>query len=177
MTQIATEKNKKRKQPLGFYVAIALAAIAVVLAGFFAFKYFQEGSSGRDPNAALGQLSGKTQEEVQAELDRMVEEGMFNISIASSIVLQDGMAEGDVCIENIPSNRYLMQVEITRDDTGETLYKTGLIEPNHHIQSAKLDVDLDAGTYPCTAVFYAHDAETEELVGQAAAKISITVKS
>ena len=87
----------------------------------------------------------------------------------------DRTAEGDVRIENVPSNHYLMQVKVVRDDTGEAVYRTGMIEPNHHIQRARLDVDLDAGSYPCTAVFYAYEPDTEEPVGQAAAKMTVVV--
>ena len=100
---------------------------------------------------------------------------MFNISIASYVEFPEGTAEGEVRIENVPSNHYLMQVEVVRDDTGESVYRTGMIEPNHHIQRARLDADLDVGSYPCTAVFYAFESDTEEPVGQAAAKMTIVV--
>lgn len=166
---------KRPPLPPVFYVALVVAVVAVLVACFFAFRSCSPSSEGRDPNAALGQLEGKTQEEIQAELDRIVEEGMFNISISSIVKFEDGQSEGDLRIENVPNNPYLMKVEISRDDTGEVVYASGMIEPNHHIQSAKLSVDLDAGDYPCTAVFYAHDPETEELVGQAAAKLTISV--
>lgn len=172
------EKQAKRKQTPAFYIVLVIAVLAIVVAGFLVFRtFFADQSSTRDPNAALGQLANKSQDEVQAELNRAVEEGMFNISIAPVVDMADGQSEAELRIENVPGNRYLMQVEIARDDTGEVVYKTGLIEPNHHIQRTKLDADLDAGTYPCTASFYAHDVDTEELIGQAAAKMTITVQS
>lgn len=164
-------------KPKSFYVAVGLAILALLAALALAFALFSHNGAGRDPNASVGQLEGKTQEEIQAELDRIVEEGMFNISIASYIQLEDGASEAELRIENVPNNPYLMKVEITRDDTGETIYTSGIIEPNHHIQKAKLDVDLDAGEYPCTAVFYAHSKDDERLVGQAAAKLTITVQN
>lgn len=160
--------------PPAFYVAVAVAVVAILVAGFFAFRSCSV-PEGRDPNAALGQLEGKTQEEIQAELDRVVEEGMFNISIASTVQMEDGASEAELRIENVPNNPYLMKVEVTRDDTGEAVYASGIIERDRHIQKAPLDVDLDAGEYPCTATFYALNPQTEELVGQAAAKLSITV--
>lgn len=163
------------RKPASFYIAIAVAVLALIVAAVLAFALFAQTGAGRDPNAAVGQLEGKTQEEIQAELDRIVEEGMFNISIASTVQLEDGTSEAELRIENVPNNPYLMKVEITRDDTGDTIYTSGLIEPNHHIQKAKLDVDLDAGDYPCTAVFYAHDKEDEHLIGQAAAKLTVQV--
>ena len=162
-------------KPPALYVAVGVAVVAIVVACVLGFMAFSNTSQGRDPNAALGQLEGKTPEEIQKELDRIVEEGMFNISIASSVEFADGTSEGELRIENVPNNPYLMKVEITRDDTGEAVYTSGMIEPNHHIQKARLDVDLDAGDYPCTAVFYAYGKDDEQLVGQAAAKMTVSV--
>lgn len=178
VVQSAQKQRARGGAPLPpvFYVAVVVAVVAVLVACFFAFRSCAPSSGeGRDPNASLGQLEGKTQEEIQSELDRVVEEGMFNISISSLVKFEDGQSEGELRIENVPNNPYLMKVEITRDDTGDVVYTSGMIEPNHHIQSAKLAVDLDAGDYPCTATFYAHDPETEELIGQAAAKLTISI--
>lgn len=162
-------------RPLGFRIAVALAVVTAVVACAFLYRAYTVPPAERDPNAALGQLDGKTPEEIQAELNRVVEEGMFNVSISSTVSFEDGEAEGELRIENVPGNRYLMKVQITADGTGEVLYTSGLIEPNHHIERARLDVDMEAGTYPCTAVFYAYEPDTEESVGQAAVKMTITV--
>ena len=156
-------------------MAIVLAIVAVIIAVLFAFQSCGGVSGLRDPNGSLGQLEGKTTEEIQAELDRQVEEGMFNISIASNVEFADEQSEGELKIENVPGNRYLMQVTITDDATGQVLYTSGILDPNYHIQKAKLDVDLEPGTYNCTALFTALDPETEEQVGQAAAKMTINV--
>lgn len=163
---------RKRRRRIAAVVVLAV----LILLALFALRMCS-GSAGRDPNAMLGQLNGKTAEQIQAELDRTVEEGMFNISISSRVEFSDGSSEGELRIENVPGNRYLMQVRIKRDDTGETVYATGIVEPNHHIQRARLDVDLDQGTYPCTAEFTALDPGTEEPVGKAAARVEIVVES
>lgn len=175
-THPSEQKPPKKKRGAGFYITIIIAIVALAAAGFFAFQYFDgQKTSTRDPNGIIGQIDGKSEEEIRAELDRMVEEGMFNISIASQVLFDDGQSEGELKIENVPGNRYLMQVDITRDDTGELIYKSGILEPNYHIQTAKLDVDLPAGDYECTATFNALDPETEEQIGQAAARMNIRV--
>lgn len=169
----ADNNGSKKKRGASFWVAIIVAVVAVVLACVLAFTMCSRSARQGDE----GQLDGKTPEEIQAELDRIVEEGMFNISIASMIEFPDGTSPGEVRIENVPGNIYMMKVEVTRDDTNEVIYTTDFIEPNHHVQQDTLDVDLPAGTYDCTAMFYAHDVDTEELIGQAAAKIQIKVLS
>lgn len=165
----------KRKRGKGFWIALVIGVICLAAAGVLAFVLLQGGPSAR--SGTKGQLEGKTEAEIQAELDRIVEEGMFNISIASVVQFADGTSEGELRIENVPGNRYLMKVDITRDDTGETVYTSDMIEPDYHIQRDTLDVDLPAGTYPCTAVFTAYDPETESEVGKAAAQITLQVQS
>ena len=151
---------------------VALAALAIwVLVWLFACN----GSSLFDPTAQTGQAPYKTPEEMQAELDRTVEEGMFNISIASVIQFDDGAASGTAYIENVPGNRYNMRVTIADDDSGEVLYESGVLKPNQYIEDITLVRDLDAGTYPATATFRALDPVTQEEAGSAAAKVTISV--
>ncbi len=172
-TSVPPEEPKRKKRRAAFWIALVIAILAIVAAVVLAFMLLNPAKSSRSGD--LGQLEGKTAAEVQAELDRVVEEGMFNISIASTVELATGTSEGELRIENVPNNNYLMRVEIARDDTGEKIYETDVIEPNHHIQSDVLDADLDPGSYECTATFFALDPETEDEIGQVAAAMRINV--
>lgn len=168
-------KAAKRKRGASFWIALVVVLICIGLAA--ALLMTTLGAPQKSSRAGVpGQLEGKTPEEVQAELDRVVEEGMFNISIASAVLFADGSSPGELRIENVPGNLYLMRVVIRLDDTGQQVYQTDMIEPNNHIQQDTLDVDLDAGTYNATAVFTAYDPDTEDEVGQAAAKITLLVQ-
>lgn len=168
-----------KRRSLAFWVAVAVAVVALIGCVFFAYSAFTASPAKgvRDAGMTQGQLQGKTTEQIQAELDRIVEDGMFNITVNGNIQMASGEDEAELMIENVPGNQYLMQVTITRDDTGEAVYTSGIVDPNYHIQTAKLDVVLSAGDYPCTAIFSALDPETEEEVGQAAAKTTIHVAS
>ncbi len=150
---------------------ILIAIVVWVLVWLFACN----GSSLIDPSAQTGQAPYKSQEEIQAELDRTVEEGMFNISIASVIQFEDGTTPGTAYIENVPGNHYLMQVTITDDDTGDVLYESGVLKPNQYIENITLTKDLDPGTYDTTALFTALDEQTYDEIGHAAAKVTINV--
>lgn len=99
---------------------------------------------------------------------------MFRISIASNIIaIEDGLA--DVRIENNLQNRYVMQVTIALDETGEEIYRTGLIDPGYYIQQAEFSKHLDPGEYDATAVFTALYPDTEEIVGTVGANVKIHV--
>lgn len=172
-----TEKKKKK----GILIVIILAAAAVtaaVAAGLYIGGVFQpETRAERDRAALAGQIPGKSQEDIEATLNRVVAEGMLNIAINPEPVFDSGSAEGNLNIENIPGNHYTMRVRITRDDTGETVYESKLIDPGYYIEKAKLGGTLAKGDYPCTAVFTAMDMETEDEIGTAAAKITIHVSN
>lgn len=164
--------HRRRRSIIAAIVALLVLLLVAGGAGLLL------GSTDRDffdLNAQSGQAPYKTQEEMQAELDRIVEEGMFNISIANVIQFADGTSAGTAYIENVPGNRYLMQVSITLDDSGETVYESKAIKPDSYIGDITLTKDLDSGNYPATATFKALDQESHEEVGQAAAKVTLAV--
>ena len=157
-------------------IIIAVVGGLVAAAAFAVWFFMNPSNAGLfDPNAREGQAPYKTQEEIQAELNRQVEEGMFNISIASVVQFEEGTAPGKAYIENVPGNHYVMQVTITLDDSGETVFETKAIKPGNFIEDITLTKDLDAGSHAATATFTALDSESLEEVGKAAAKINLNV--
>lgn len=101
---------------------LPLVLVSAATAGVFLLKTpnsaKQASASGaRDPNATVGQYEGKSEAEIQAELDKVVQEGMFNISINPDIRMTSGRAEAELRVENIPANHHLMSVTLSRDIT------------------------------------------------------------
>ena len=109
-------------------------------------------------------------------LNEKVEEGMINISMNTSPIFADGTSEGNLMIVNESVNNYPQIVEIVRNDTGETIYKSGGIPVGSKIETAKLSVDLPAGQYECTAMFHNVDPDTGNSLGCAGAIIVITIQ-
>lgn len=169
------QEDKCKKRGAAFWVGTILAILCLLAAGLIVWNMVANAPSERQGD--LGDLSSLNDSEIQAQIDELVENSMFNISIASQVDFPSGTEAGEVKIENPASNSQLMQVRIVRDDSGEEIYETGVIEPNHHIVSDTLAVDLPAGTYPCTAQFYALDPQTEVITGQASARITVNVLS
>jgi len=129
-----------------------------------------------DSSAIEGSLPGKTPEEIEAMLNQIVEEGMFNISIAPVIVFENAQAQGQARIENVPANHYNMSVSISLDQTGETIYESKGIRPGQYIEYITLQKELSPGEYDATAMFTAYDAENLSKQGQVAVKITIIVE-
>ncbi len=167
----------------GAIAAIVIGALLVVavVAGVVAYNN-SGGQQGGDPfanwydnGAKQGQFEGKSQEEIQKALNEEVKKGMMNISIAAVITFPDGNSEGEARIENIASNPMDQKVTITLEDTGETVYESGALAPDQHIQTIKLSKSLAAGEYKALATFTGYDRETHKQTGQAAAKITLSV--
>lgn len=169
------EQPKKKRPALIAIAAILVVAIASVIFG--SWWFLGGGNNFFDSDAVSGQAPYKTQEEIVAELNRIVEEGMLNISIASLIEFENGESEGTAYIENVPSNRYVLRVSIKLDSTGEVVYQSGGLRPDSYIEKIKLSQDLPAGTYPATATFVAYDPDSLDEVGQASARITLQVNN
>lgn len=129
-----------------------------------------------DPNAKKGGMGGLSKEEIQAELNKQVEEGMINISMNTNPVFKDGDSEGNLLLVNEDINRYAQVVEIYRDDTNDLVYRSGSIPVGSRVETAKLSKSLDKGEYPCTAIFMSVNPETNTVLGKAGAKIVLTVQ-
>ena len=127
-----------------------------------------------DPDIDWGDRETKPIEEIQEELRRQVEEGMMNISMNTNPVFDNGTSGGNVLITNASFNKYPQVVEIYRDDTGELIYRSGVIPVGARIDTAKLIVDLPRGAYECTAHFN-QISEDGTLLGKACARIQIYV--
>ena len=180
-TEEKRKKRKKRKKKSALKPILIVILIAVLIgAGIYVWNaFFREKDEYEryqfDTEAMEGRIAQMTEEEIQEELNRVVEEGMFNISIASSIVFDPKTGEGEARIENIAANHYHMQVDITLDDTGETVYSSKLIKPGYSIEKIKLDKKLAPGVYAATAVFSAITQEELQLMGRAGAQIRLFV--
>ena len=144
---------------------------------FSAWKDEMDSGLVMDDNAEDGGLTYRSQEEIQAELNRKVEEGMINISMNTSPVFPSGIEKGNLFIVNSDSNRYPQIVYIIRKDTGEEIYRSNGIPVGSKIEYATLDVDLPAGIYDCVAYFNNADPETGAIIGTAGAEITVTVQN
>ena len=167
------------KKGRGKLLLLLLLLILLIAAGVGGWYWWQsQQDTFFDVAAMTGHLPGKTEEEIQAELNRVVEEGMFNIAINTYLIFPDGNGEGLANIENIAANRYNMTVQITLDSTGETVYQSKGIRPGQYIQYIRLSEDLPAGVYNATAVFTAHMPDDEHsIAGQAGAKLVLEVEN
>lgn len=180
-TYPAKKDNRNHKT-----IGIVILVLVIIAAALFIFRSCSgdntadptpSGGTGivYDDNAVEGGWNEADVDKIVEGLNEKVEEGMINISMNTSPNFANGTSTGNLMIVNESVNNYPQVVEITRNDTGEKIYTSGAIAVGSKIENAKLDTQLDAGTYDCTAMFYNVDPETGNYLGCAGAIITVTI--
>ena len=179
------EKRDAKSRTLVILAVVGLAA-ALTLGIFTAVRMLCKPAASKDDpktgivydDAAIeGGWDNLSPEEIAEKLNEKVAEGMINISMNTAPYFENGTADGNLMIVNESINNYPQKVQIVRNDTGEQIYESGAIAVGSKIERARLDVDLSAGTYECTAYFHNLDPETGDIIGTAGAIINITIKN
>ena len=167
--------RRARRWPLLVAAVIALAAAGAAAWTLLAPAAPED--SWYDAGAAAGSYKGKSDEEVKADLEKAVAEGMMNISIASNIKASAQTGQAEARIENIAANKVDQKVTLELEDSGEVIYESGAIAPGSHVQTVQLDAGLEPGSYNVLATFDGYDTETREKKGTAAAQVTLTVEA
>jgi len=92
--------------------------------------------------------------DIQGEVDRAVEEGMFRIFINANISVKPN-GSANLLIQNDAENHYPVYVTITHNE--ELLYKSDIIRPGYKLESDKINFDFSPGVYECVAAFHVLD--------------------
>lgn len=179
------KEDKKNMKVVLKYVVISCAVIAVIV-GTFGIIFNRcskepnandNGGYVVDDSAVKGGWVEADVEKIQEGLNKTVEEGYINISMNTTPVFENGSSEGNLMIVNETINKYPQYVVISRNDTDEVIYESKGIPVGSKIEKAKLNTNLPAGTYECTAMFHNIDPSTGNSLGCAGATILITVKN
>lgn len=174
------QKNgkKRSKAPILLVLLLLLAAIA---AAVFLLLRPEEEPEPEGPtfaaNASVGALPGKTREEIEAMLSQQVTEKTVAYTVNAYPIFENGTAKGNLMLESPANNINYIEFVIRLDETGETIYRSGLLQPNQYITEDVLLVDLDKGSYPCTVDVTLYDKETLEAKGMTQAGILLTVEN
>ena len=168
------KKGKKKKWLILLLALLLLALLAA--GGFFVWQYFNRGEL-MEPNATIGVMPGKTDQEIIDELNRKVDERSIALTINPAPVAEDGGSPVNWMYENPQSNDKYTKLEVYLDDTEELIYETALMINGSYIESAPRKVELPAGTYSCTAYVHGYRLADKSYLGQVAAGLTLTSKN
>jgi hypothetical protein len=148
--------------------------VLIICIGILAFMLIQNKNSTESTNTGIGMesnivlgSSSKSLDEQLAEMQKRVDEGQIGVEMQTSITVKAGKRDAKLLIENPARNTKSFIVTLCLEDTGEEIYKSGIIPPNSYIEKATLNKTLKAGTYPAVAYFttYLPDGSEDGAVG------------
>ena len=120
-----------------------------------------------DLNARAGELDPQ-------DNSAQVEPNNYRVIINQMPTMEDGGSRCNLDIENARGNRYLAQVRILLNESGETLFESPVLEPGQGVTDVQFAVRLEQGEHPCTAEYTLYDPQTREESG--ALSVNLTVR-
>lgn len=177
MKDNSTKNNSSMKKNIKLFLGVViLIGIGI---GFGLTLNFAKDNFGQSSGAIIedGVITGYTAEQIAEIMQRKADESTFSFEVNARPIFKDGKSEGNLRIYNPPYNKYVIDVEIKLDFDNKTIFKSGKIKPNQHIENAKLSKNLKKGQYEATATINAYDSDGETLIGVSAAKLIITVEN
>lgn len=170
------QKDSKKKKLLWLLLLLLL-----VVGGYFVYdRFFSEEMpvsvvsgdflpDGKD-------ASKMTDEEIASYAKQVADASQFNMRIVSEATIDQNSMTGDLRIQNPPSNSQPVNVVVTLDSTGQTVYESGAIQPGEEITQATLTESLASGTYTATATFNIYNPDTNRKQGEVQSVLTLMVQ-
>jgi len=105
-------------------------------------------------------LADKYNRSINKQIEYIVQIGKktwdyFETYMNTTWTFADGTSETkDAVLGNAPNNTKPIRCEVILNETGEVVYKTGVLPVGAVLEPFKLDKDLDAGTYEAICQIY-----------------------
>ena len=75
-------------------------------------------------------------------------------------------------VENVTANTNSVYFDVTRTDTGETIFESPILPVGTHLESITLDENLPTGTYDCIITYHLLDENDESI---STVKLTLTI--
>lgn len=119
--------------------------------------------------------------QIMEDMSAQVEEGYFETYMTTEWVFPDGSSEAsEAMLGNAPNNTKPIRCELLLDETGETLFQTGVLPVGALVSPIRLDRDLEAGVYDATCMIYLMKEKgdgTFEDYSSAGFRVTITIQN
>lgn len=152
---VCKEEDRKQmnKKKIGIIVG-GIVVLLLVIIGVLVFLLFRK--EGEEPEERGGYVIDESNfRQIQESMADEVAEGYFETYMNTAWTFADGASETqDAVLGNSPNNTKPIRCEVILNDTGEIIYKTGVLPVGAILEPFKLDKDLDAGTYNATCQIY-----------------------
>ena len=163
-------KNKKISKIICGVILIFLLAGSVI----YISKQLLNNSTGKGISGYIladGVEPDLTPEELKALLQKQVDESKVVFSIYTEPVFEG--KKGTIMFANPQNSAH--NIDLIVKVNGRTVIKTGKIAPNQYIEEIEMLKSLKKGEYKGVALITAYKQDTDEMVGQVAVDLDITV--
>lgn len=163
-------KNKKT------IIVVGVVVLLLAVIGCLVFLLLRK--EGEAPQETGGYvMNEENYQQIKENMESAVQEGYFETYMNTEWTFRDGTSKTeDAVFGNSPSNTKPIRCEVVLNDTGEVVYKTGVLPVGAVLEPFKLDKDLDAGSYEATCQVYLLDeAEDGTYTDASNAGFNITI--
>lgn len=160
------EENKKKKWMVRIGILVLLIIILLLL-----LSRCGCGCGSEDGRIVQGVIDIPESYDIQGEVDRAVEEGMFKIFINANIHIKPN-GSANLLIQNDADNHYPVYVTISHNE--EMLYKSDIIHPGYKLESDKINFDFGPGVYDCVAAFHVLDKNQSDEINSINCLVKLT---
>ena len=163
-------KNKKSVKIIFGIILIFLLAGSVI----YISKQLSNNSTGKGISGYIladGVEPDLTPEELQELLQKEIDESKVVFSIYTEPVFEG--KKGTIMFANPQNSAH--NIDLNVEVNGRTVIKTGKISPNQYIEEIEMLRSLKKGEHKGSALITAYKKDTDEVVGQVAVELDITV--
>lgn len=160
-------------------ILIASGCAALAVAGICAAVFLLQPRGGleMEANATIGSMPGIDEATRRRQLQEMLDESKIAFSINTNPLYDVKTGQMNLLLENPSNNAKLLTVEIRLAGEEEPIYQSKAILPGSYLENVKLEKPLAPGTYDATVFLRGYHQETQALIGQTGAEITITAVS
>lgn len=160
-------------------ILIASGCAALAAAGICAAVFLLQPRGGleMEANATIGSMPGIDEATRRRQLQETLDESKIAFSINTNPWYDIKTGQMDLLLENPSNNAKLLTAEIRLEGGEEAIYQSKAMQPGSYLENVTLEKPLAPGTYDATVYLKAYNEETQELIGQAGAEITITAVS
>lgn len=113
-------------------------------------------------------------DEVLENLEDPVPLGSYEVTMNSTWNFASGdVASENAYVENAKTNTNSVYFDVTRIDTGETIYESPILPVGTHLENIALDSNLPNGSYDCLITYHLLDDEEKSI---SKVKLTLTIR-
>ncbi|HIY08016.1 MAG TPA: hypothetical protein H9680_01620 [Firmicutes bacterium] len=166
----------KRKDPVALVCTLAVVFVVAVATSLLVVLGAEPEQQPAEGSLSGPWASGAREGRLPGSEGPLGDEETFRYQLNGTPVFSAGSGEGNPLLENTAGNLYPMEVCYQLEETGETVFASGLLPPGSYLETGTLSQSLEPGEYPARAVIRVYDQPGGEEVVSFEEEITLTVQ-